>query len=327
MSLLGAPWSVQVELVEGCTRLCSFCGLNGIRDAPASNYRYVSLDTAERTAHQVLDLCPGARIEFAMHGEPLVHPRAMHIFSLFRELLPRTQLQVTTNGATFRKSMAHQVERVFASGIDIIVLDTYYPERDELRAAAAKLPSTITVKDFYDDLAPAGWSPWANHHRKVRRMIVLLDDLEARDKEHAARVILNHAGSNPGRPVPPIPLAKTCTNPFREVSVTWDGSVNICCMDWKGEYTAGNVNSSTLRDIWYGPELEAARSMLQQKDRRFAPCARCDKGSGARSGLLPKYPAPTAEQLATVARVTREAVGDDWVCTGQPSPRRLPVIA
>ena len=26
------PWSIQIELTEGCNRLCTFCGLNAIRD-------------------------------------------------------------------------------------------------------------------------------------------------------------------------------------------------------------------------------------------------------------------------------------------------------
>jgi tRNA A37 methylthiotransferase MiaB len=28
------PWSVQVELVEGCNRICGFCGINAIRSKP-----------------------------------------------------------------------------------------------------------------------------------------------------------------------------------------------------------------------------------------------------------------------------------------------------
>ena len=31
---LAPPWSVQIEAVEGCTRLCAFCGLAAIRSGP-----------------------------------------------------------------------------------------------------------------------------------------------------------------------------------------------------------------------------------------------------------------------------------------------------
>lgn len=292
---LTAPWSIQVELVEGCTRLCPFCGLNGIREAKGG-YKYASDDVVDRTVASMRELNPRARVEFAMHGEPLVHPRAHELIAKFRAGLPAAQLMVTTNGATLRKSMAERLDRLYAAGVDFVVLDTYYPERDELRAAAAALPASIVVRDFYDELAPVGWSPYHNHGGKCRRWLVLMDDIGARDGEHASRVLLNHAGSNPSKPVPPEPLQKTCTNPFREVTVAWNGAVNICCMDWKHEFVMGNVLEHTLAEIWYDERFEAARASLQAKDRNFTPCDLCDKGAGPRAGLLPKYPPPTARQ-------------------------------
>ena len=295
------PWSAQIELVEGCTRLCSFCGLNGIRDAPGG-YKYMSEHVAETTARQLRDLSPECRIEFAMHGEPLVHPHAHKLIYMFRAYMPKAQIMVTTNGATLIKKMQERVEKLFASGVDFIVLDTYYPERDELRARAAELKAPVKVVDFYDDLAPKGDGPYRHHHGKMKNTVILMDDIGARDGEHPTRVLMNHAGSNPSKPAAPEPLKKTCTNPFREVTVAYDGNVNICCMDWKHEFVMGNVKGETLTQIWNGARFEAARAHLQSKDRGFAPCDKCDKGSGPRVGLLPKYAVPTDEQRAIVPK-------------------------
>jgi hypothetical protein len=311
---------VQIEFVEGCNRLCSFCGLNGIRDAEGS-YRYMTEETATRVASNLVELCPTARIEFAMHGEPTMHPKHLDLIRLFRGALPRAQMQLTTNGKTLMKRMQGRLERVFEAGIDFVILDTYYPERDALREEASKL-TRMEVRDFYDELAPAGWSPWHNHGRKVQRFVVLMDDIGARDGEVRSRTVFNHAGSNPTKDTTPEPLKKTCTLPFRELSVTWNGNVNICCMDWKHEYTAGNANVKTLGEIWYGPEMEAARTMLQSKDRAFGPCKVCDVGSGTRAGLLPKYPQADETTRAFVREVERKSPnGGNAVFK-----RRLPVL-
>lgn len=298
---MNQPWCVQVELVEGCNRICSFCGINGIRSAPG-NFKYMEMRTVEQLGGQLAELCPHARIEFAMHGEPLQHPHATGIVQWMRAVLPKAQMMLTTNGRVLAKKMQARLEALYEAGLDYVMMDTYYPERDSLREEAATLTG-IVVKDFYDELAPAGWSPYANHQRKVQRWLVLMDDIGARDGEHTSRVIHNHAGSNPGKPVPREPLKKTCTKPFREVSVTWNGEVRLCCEDWIGRYVAGNINERTLRDIWFGVEFEAARAHLQNKERTFGACQHCDAGSGMRVGLLPKYGPLTDEQRAMVKAV------------------------
>jgi len=299
---MNQPWSVQLELAEGCNRLCTFCGLNGIRDKPGS-YRCMTVDTAYKLAPELAELCPLARYEFAMHGEPLANPDHVMIISVFRAYLPKAQMQVTTNGIRLLGHMQERLDALFdKAGVDFVILDTYRPERDKLRREVATLKG-IRVLDFYEQMVPAGQSPWHNNKRAMQRTLVVMDDLEARSGEVASRVILNHAGSNPTKAVPKEPLRKTCTLPFRELTVTWNGHVNVCCMDWKHEYTAGRALERSLKEIWYGAEMEAARAMLQNKDRGFGPCAACDAGSGSRAGLLPKYPPVTAEQREVVKRV------------------------
>ena len=299
-----APWSAQVELTEGCSRLCGFCGLNAIREGPG-DYHFMSVMMAETTAMGLADLCPTARVEFAMHGEPLMNPDATRIFAIFRAYLPKAQLMVTTNGVRFRKkdTMKARCDELFAAGVDFVVLDTYEPERSALivEARLAALDG-LRVFDFYADLAPAGINVYGKSHgAKLRHSVVLMDDIGIRDGEHPSRVLLNHAGCNPQAPTPAQPLAKTCTNPFREVTVTWDGDVRICCMDWRGEHSMGNATDG-LRAVWYGDSFNAARAHLHARDRTFMPCDLCNKNSGTRVGLLPTFDPPTDAQRALVPR-------------------------
>jgi molybdenum cofactor biosynthesis enzyme MoaA len=241
-------------------------------------------------------LNPKIRIDFAGHGEPLLNPNHLEIFSRFREFAPRSQLLVTTNGATLRKRMARRLDELFGSGIDLIILDTYEPERRALQAEAESLRGRFNVVDYYRDCLPAKWSPWANHNGKVSRTVVIMDDLARRSGESKTRVMDNRGGNRPtAKPVGPFP--RKCTMPFRTMVVTWEGKAIICCMDWKQLLVAGDVVNEGAEAVWRGPVLEAARAMLYSKNRSFLPCARCDKGAGPRVGLLPKYPKPTPRQI------------------------------
>lgn len=322
---LGLPWSVQIELTEGCNRLCSFCGLNGIRTGPG-NYKYMDLETASNSAKGLAALNPLLRMEFAMHGEPMMHPKHAEIISMFRAAMPKTQIMVTTNGKTMLKDMEPKLDRLFRSGVDFVVMDTYYPERDELQALARGLSDSIEVRDFYDDCVPKKWSPWHNHKRAEQRLLIIMDDLAARNGEVSSRVIMNHAGNMREKPLPAEPLVKTCTNPFRELSICYDGDINVCCMDWGHEAVMGNVNKQSIGSIWWGAKFEAFRTALQNKDRRMSPCARCDKNSGHRAGLLPKYPELTKADIKLIRKTlfedSKPRNGFKPMCELTPGTRR-----
>jgi radical SAM protein with 4Fe4S-binding SPASM domain len=294
-TLFGNPWSIQVETVEGCNRLCEYCGLNGIRNTPGG-LKLMTLETAEILAKQCADFIPTKRYEFAMHGENLLNPDFIKIVKIFRKNLPNAQMQLTTNGICIIQNMQQKVEELFDAGLNFIVLDTYYPERDLLHEKVKEL-AEITIFDFYKDIMP--FSIWSNNGDRIKKTIVVVDDISVNTGKTRNRVLYNHAGNSKTVPVLTTPLKQKCTVPFREISVTWNGSVNLCCMDYSSEFTCGNITEMTLKDIWYSENFMAARRILYNKDRRFTPCSRCNH-VGMRIGLLPKFSLPTESDYEVV---------------------------
>ena len=265
-------------------------------------------DVAHATAAGMSELNPTARVEFAMHGEPTMHPDFYEMVALFRSYLPKAQLMLTTNGRAWMSKLPDRLSKAWDYGLDFVVLDTYEPERQRFRDRAFAVPPSVAqVFDYYND--PNCPNPYANHRRKVRRALLVMDDIGEQQgrqgRGKVQRVLLNHAGnaahSDARCSIPPEPLRKTCTNPFREVTVCHDGDVNVCCMDWGHDYVCGNVLEQRLSDIWRGARFMAARRRLEARDRGFSPCNRCNKGSGTRVGLLPKVGPPQPGDRAAMA--------------------------
>ena len=301
----GRPWNLQLEAVTGCSMkygsgsggLCHFCGIQAIRNGPG-NYQYMSLELVQRVATQIAEWCPKIRLEFALRGEPLIHPKIAEIISILRTTVPKLSIMLTTNGDTLRGHMQERTMKLFDAGLNLLLLDTYWPQerRDALRQEAYELQD-IRVEDFFEDLIPRHESPYSNHS-KSRRYIVLMDDLAMRDGEHSSRQVKTHAGSNPTKEIgAEFPLRRNCGRPLRELIIHADGNVPLCCDDWKQEYIVGNAMDLSLEEIWNHPKMEAARARLMVKDRSFGPCAQCDAPSAPRSGLLPLYDPPTEEQI------------------------------
>ncbi|HJQ89940.1 MAG TPA: radical SAM protein [Propionibacteriaceae bacterium] len=66
-----------------------------------------------------------------------------------------------------------------------------------------------------------------------------------------------------------------CYRPWLTFTVLWDGRVSLCCADFDGRNVLGDLNSSTIREIWNAePYLNARRMHLESGGPDI--CRSCD---------------------------------------------------
>jgi radical SAM protein with 4Fe4S-binding SPASM domain len=283
------PFAVQIELTEGCNLRCPFCGLQGIRskEEQGKNYKYMTSSTLEKLILSMLEHEWNPRIEFAMHGEPSMHPEYTSMIMIAREIAPRYQIMMTSNGGGLLKKPGptDNIRALFDVGLNILALDDY----NGIKIVPRIREMVINRKDIFTDIAIFDYpnQPEGNPHRRhpiKYMMLTFVQDITLAHKGTHA-VLNNHAGS--GAPPLKEPLQERCAKPFRELSVRWDGSIAICCNDWRGEYKCGNINDTDIDSIWNGAAFTAARQILYQGNRKdIKPCSVCDNHS-YRNGLLP----------------------------------------
>lgn len=307
------PFAVQIELVEGCTLDCSFCGIHGIR-ANKGQFKFMSSNTARRIASAIADAGWNPRIEFAMHGEPSVHPEAPSIVGIFRTLLPNASIMMTSNGSGFLGSRFERINHMFQLGLNVLALDWY-----DHASFVPDLRKILDEKALLYSLYPD--DPDANPHKrrnpKIDKDIVIIRDISSAETGTHS-VLNNHCGT--AFPVNDKQRGKRCAKPFRELSFRWDGNVALCCNDWRGVYKIGNLKHfATIEDLWNSDAFASARKFLYHGMRTFAPCEGCDAVS-YRVGLLPdkkgKESLPVPE-------------GDDWkvvLDAAKDDPYTIPVL-
>lgn len=298
------PFSVQIELVEGCTLSCEFCGINGIREKPG-NFKFMSLHTASVLAADLREATKhhgwNPRIEFAMHGEPSMHPQRAELVGIFREALPRASIVMFSNGSGFVKDTTAAIDGILEAGVNTLGLDAY-----------EHVNIVPRILEAYKGTAPIYYYPQQPEHnlhsgRRVghRDIVVIQDISKAKSGNHSS--LNTHCGG--GLPPPREPVAKRCAKPFREIAIRWDGNVALCCNDFRGVYKIGNIFDTRLYDLWQHPAFMAARKKLYHRDRGFAPCQWCDATS-MRVGLLPDHkgllelPVASPDDVAAIATAT-----------------------
>ena len=66
-----------------------------------------------------------------------------------------------------------------------------------------------------------------------------------------------------------------CYRPWLTFTVLWDGRVSLCCADFDGRHVLGDLNTSTIRDIWNAePYIATRRAHLESGGPDI--CRSCD---------------------------------------------------
>lgn len=327
------PWSIQLEVVEGCNYSCNFCGIHSVRD-PKDWHKYRMMDPELVTAMftELNTWRPNIRVEINNHGEPTLHPEITGIIHRIRQACPGAHIQMQTNGSGIEvwSEFDLKSQEWFRAGLNMLCINCYDRWWDKSKAKSstawqnfrnryemflfyscfwAQGTDVQVIDQYYNN--PDHVSMYHNHGPKSK-IIMILDDLGRVNlegaKKSSAKKIMNEAGNTLDKimtnvyhqPKPTEPLKKHCVKVHREITIAWDGHVPLCCYDWKSTVVFGTYPKQSLREIWTSRQMNAVRQLLFNKNRNMAPCHECDYDGGPRPGFLksPEIDA-TDDQLHT----------------------------
>lgn len=132
-----------------------------------------------------------------------------------------------------------------------------------------------------------------NHLDIARRYFTL-----ARDKAGELGVRLS---------LPPIEeMIRPCLEPFTTLYINWNGDVRPCCMatiNEKDTLKLGNLNNSSLSELWNGPMMRRLRLSLLRGDDLWTFCQNCPSRSSSfktytRILESSKYPLPLRDWVS-----------------------------
>lgn len=290
------PFCVTPELTTGCNLACSFCAVAGIQEKQGHGYKFMSSDTINSLMWQVHNLGWKSRIEFAMRGEPTMHPDYVNMVRITHANLPKAHKLIISNasGLLRKPGPVTNITALFDAGLNVLALDNYVGVQF-VEKVLAKLEEHGPLVS--GQMHPLGFRFWSYpqdlagnpHHRRPpgTRMLVVIRDISV---QHAERKTGNHGKlfnyAGVGAPKNDSMAGKRCHHPFRQLAVHSDGNVAICCNDWRGVYHCGNVVTDGVAAVWQSQAMGAAREMLFAGKREMEPCKGCDHRS-YRVGLLP----------------------------------------
>lgn len=251
-SLIAGMWKsspqlfrvISVETRSRCNMSCGFCPVSKNDDPRETGL--LPMETVRKVASGLAALNYRHTILLFGNNEPLLDDRITDIISIFRNSCPESTIRILTNGTMLTPELLHSL---FDAGLSTLVINNYTDGRKLIMPVERILREADRFK-----------------HYDIRISVRKIDE-----------VLTNRAGTAPNKQGLEQPLMQFCALPFVDLHIAYTGRVVLCCFDAIGKTDLGNVNVSSLQEIWESSQFQNVRSQLLRKNRGANPtCAGCD---------------------------------------------------
>ena len=261
------PPYINIEITNVCNLECPMCPNPKI---PEGKKGYMALELFRKIIEEI-DRFGTSNLMFVKQGEPLLHPQVHEFFSVLRSAKNRQNVLWVSNGTTLTQTH-----------IDALI--EY--EIDELNLSIDSLQPEIyfQIKGFGLDKVLRGIERLQESKKRNKselprlsvNMVVRKDNVHelkfAREffkKQGIQHTVQKYNKTFTGIDVgttqwtlkeETMPSRYPCAHVFTNFVINYDGSVSLCCADWKSDFLMGDLNQKSIYDIWNGDEYRWVRN-------------------------------------------------------------------
>ena len=195
----------------------------------------MSVALYEKIVRQLQEIKYEGLFNFNFRSDPILHDKIVEMVDFASKMLPKCEIQISTSGRTLDFETA---EKLVSHPNVYVHVNTY------------------GTKSIINKMS--GWS---------------LNDRFVLHFNKDPGNICNLGGLLPTKFK--LPLQQFCERPFNELAITAEGLALVCCIDWKDELVAGDLNKQTINEVWNSNLLVELRKKLLLKQRPGL-CGVCD---------------------------------------------------
>jgi MoaA/NifB/PqqE/SkfB family radical SAM enzyme len=282
--------SLGTEISAQCNRSCVFCPNHDFtrpdQDMPMS--------MIEKIRDELAEMNYGGRWHPYMYNEPLRDKRLMRVLRMFRRDIPRAIIGISTNCDYLTPEILAELIEI---GVNSLTLNIYSardgnenPDKVQRGIELAKKRAKV-VQGWLDQhknvVQKGSLYTGANAHTIIGKVLhkygVQKDStnfggsFKLQNRSGNVAWLASEETSN---------YSGTCVKPFRVMEMRWTGDVVLCCQDYNGIKSYGNIKDNTLVEIWNSMALHKKREQLQQGIRKGPLCGNCDYNGGTYKHMI-----------------------------------------
>lgn len=235
---------IEIETLNRCNGKCSFCPVNALE--PQRKYAKMSERLFEKIINELAEGNYSDTLSLYSNNEPFLDERIIDFYKYAREKLPNAKLSLFTNGSLLTLDKFKKI----VDCLDSLTIDNY-------NDAGIVNENLKEVHDYLNENS--------EYKNKVHFKMRLENE-----------ILFSRGGQAPNKKEVKFQLSK-CLLPYRQLVIRPDGKVSLCCNDALGKYTLGDVNTSSVYEIWHSKAYNEIRKEMKKHGRRkLMLCKNCD---------------------------------------------------
>jgi radical SAM protein with 4Fe4S-binding SPASM domain len=250
-SSIPLPSVFEISPSGTCNRKCGFCPRSspGFKDIK----EFISINLIEKICNELAEINWSGLMLFSGFVEPLLNKNIYEIIAKVRNIIPKSQIELVTNGDVLSVDRAR---KLFLSGLDSFYISVYDgPEREN---ELIKICEDAGLKEG---------------QYKIRKRYLP-------ESQDFGITLTNRGGTmeKAEYKIPSLkePLNRPCYYPSYHFFTDYNGDVLICSHDWGKKFIVGNLKNEKFIDIWLNKKYLNQRKNLLENKREISPCKECD---------------------------------------------------
>lgn len=283
---------VRVDPCNACNFKCQYCptAFPDLLEEVGRPKGIMAFDLFTKIVDDMKEFgAPLKKLYLYKDGEPLMNKRLPDMIAYAKSRGVANEIWTTTNGSLLKPELNR---KLVEAGLDQVKVSIQGINAEAYRDIAK---FKIDYEKFRENL-----SDLFQHRKQLRVHVKIVDTgLTAQEKEKffhdfepmADSVHIDSLmgwsasasrdftlGTNPttGPDGRALVRRDVCPFPFYTLSVNFDGSVSVCCVDWAHATVVGDLNHQTLKAVWEGDALHEFRLMhLRRQREKNKACGDC----------------------------------------------------
>ncbi len=280
---LETPFTLRIDPANLCNLACNFCptgnkSLLSQFNRPGGIMEY-KLYTKIIDDLRVFD-SKLKKLYFYKDGEPLLNPHLVDMIQYAKDKDVAEELWLFTNGILLNPKINR---RLIKAGLTLLQVSVYgvsdenYHKNCNRNVNYKRLVENITdlynnrgscrihIKSLDHNFSPNEKRKFIEDFEKISDSI-FIENLHGWSMSGVKDFTMNTNPTTTPEDLPFIPK-EVCPYPFFALSVNFNGTVSICCIDWSHSTVVGDLQKQSLYEIWTGKELSKFRVMHLKKER------------------------------------------------------------
>ncbi|HLD04095.1 MAG TPA: radical SAM protein [Candidatus Nanoarchaeia archaeon] len=270
------PKAIQIETTSRCNARCNFCPYpetSRLFESGTMNDDLFDKVVSELSEFQPLVVAP------YLNNEPLLDRKLAERIKQIRRLLPRTHIDLSTNGAALTEKVGLQLLDP-ELGIDEIKIN--FPSTDPIEYG--RIMGLDYGRTLANVLRFTGQAKEMGFTGRLRVIIVTSsapeEDLDFwKQEEIEAKVYqkISRGGIIQTEHAPKSRVVGCKYDREKEwLHVLHTGEVILCCMDWYRQHILGDLRKDCIADIWQNERYRNIRAQIRDSADKEFICNKCE---------------------------------------------------